>query len=76
MLSTAPQPKDDDDDDGSEGRGLKGVKVPTFEGNPNKWPYLGGIFSSLIDQNKALSGPIKLAHLNDCVCDQRSKSEM
>ena len=39
MLSTAPQPKDDNDD--GEGSGLKGVKFPTFEEDPNKWPYLG-----------------------------------
>ena len=39
----------------SKGSGLKSVKVPIFEGNPDKWPYFWGIFSSLIDENKAMT---------------------
>ena len=54
----------------SKGSGLKGVKVPTFEGNPDKWPYFWGIFSSLIHQNKALLGLIKLTHLNNSLSDK------
>ena len=37
-----------------KGCGLKEVKISTFEGNPDKWPYFWAIFSSLIDQNKTL----------------------
>ena len=38
----------------SKGCGLKEVKIPTFQGNPDKWPYFWGFFSSMIDQNKTL----------------------
>ena len=54
----------------NKGSGLKGVKVPTFEGNPDKWPYLWGIFISLVHQNRALSGLIKLTHLNNSFSDK------
>ena len=37
-----------------KGCGLKEVKISTFEGNPDKWPYFWAIVSSLIDQNKTL----------------------
>ena len=54
----------------SKDSGLKGVKVLSFDGNPDKWPYFWGIFSSLVDQNKALSGPIKPVHFNNSFSDK------
>ena len=53
----------------NKGSGLKGVKVPTIEGNPGKWSYFWSIFISLVHQNRALSGPIKLPHLNNSLSD-------
>ncbi|CAB4024185.1 Hypothetical predicted protein [Paramuricea clavata] len=54
----------------SRSSGLKGVKIPVFDGSPEKWPYFWGIFSSLVDNNKSLSDAIKLAHLNNSINDR------
>lgn len=50
--------------------GLKSVKIPFFDENADKWPYFGGIFSSLVDKNYALSPEVKLAHLSGCLSDK------
>ena len=47
----------------SHSGGLKGVKIPVFDGSWDKW----GIFSSVVDSNKSLSDAIKLAHLNNSI---------
>ena len=51
----------------SHSGGLKGIKIPVFDGSPDKWPYFWGIFSSLVDSNKSLFDAIKLAHLNNSI---------
>lgn len=51
----------------SHSGGLKGVKIPVFDGSLDKWPYFWDIFSSLVDSNKSLSDAIKLAHLNNSI---------
>ena len=51
----------------SHSGGLKGVKIPVFDGSLDKWPYFWGIFSSFVDSNKSLSDAIKLAHLNNLI---------
>ncbi|XP_048578061.1 uncharacterized protein LOC116619333 [Nematostella vectensis] len=68
--AASSEPANSSDVMGNSNRsGLKGVQVPLFKGNRENWPYFWGIFKSLVHDNKTLSEPVKLAHLNNSLAD-------